>query len=56
MRFSAVISLNEEVFKFANKHMLAIAPAGKTNVTDSYIQIGGMFTERAKECGEAGCN
>lgn len=56
LRFSAVISLNEEVFKFANKHMLAIAPAGKTNVTDSYIQIGGMFTERAKECGEAGCN
>ena len=49
LRFNAIIYLNEEVFKFSNKHMLAIAPTGKTNVTDSFIQIGEMFAERAED-------
>ena len=49
LRFNALIHLNEEVFKFSNKHMLAIAPSGKMNVTDSYIQIGDMFAERAED-------
>ena len=52
LRFNAIVYLNEEVFKFSNKHMMAIAPTGKTNVTDSYVQIGGMFGERAKKEGE----
>ncbi len=52
LRFNAVIYLNEEVFKFSNKHMMAIAPTGKTNVTDSYVQIGGMFSERAQDVKE----
>ncbi len=47
--FSAVITFNEEVFKFLNKHVLVIGPT-RQNVTDSYTQIRDMFTERAAEC------
>ena len=32
--------------------MIAIGPMGQ-NVTDSYVQIGNMFTQEAAEC-EAG--
>ena len=42
----------EEFFMFKNKHMIAIGPMGQ-NVTDSYVQIGNMFTQEAAEC-EAG--
>ena len=31
--------------------MMAIGPVGQ-NVTDSYVQIGGMFTQPATECAE----
>ena len=51
LRFSAIITLNEEVFKFENKHILAISPTGQ-NVTDSYRQIEGMFAERAADCSD----
>ena len=47
LRFSAQIEFAEEVFDFNNKHMLAIAPKGRTNMTDSFIQIGEMFDEKA---------
>lgn len=52
LRFSAVISLAPEVYNFTNSHVLAIAPSGRRNVTDSYVQIQAMFGERAKDCAE----
>lgn len=52
LRFSAVITLNPEVFSFQNKHMLAVPPAGRHNVTDSYMQIQSIFAERAADCEE----
>jgi hypothetical protein len=50
LRFSAMIKLTPEVFKFGNKHMVAIGPTGRQNVTDSYIQVKKMFEERARDC------
>lgn len=52
LRFSATITLSPEVYKFTNKHMLAIAPSGRRNVTDSYVQIQAMFGKRAADCAE----
>lgn len=49
LRFTASIEIEPEVFKFENKHMMAISPDGQ-NVTDSYVQIEGMFEERAEDC------
>ncbi len=49
LRFSTSIVLNEEVFKYVNKHMRVIGPS-RQNVTDSYTQIRDMFTERARDC------
>jgi len=49
LRFEAAVTLNEEPLKFANKHVMAIGPNGQ-NVTDSYVQIEGMFGERAEDC------
>ena len=54
LRFSATIRLDEQLFFFKNKHVMAIGPSGQ-NVTDSYVQIEGMFDERAEDC-EAGDN
>ena len=58
LRFSAVISLSPEVYSFTNSHMLAIAPTGRRNVTDSYVQIQAMFGERARDCadGDTACS
>ena len=53
LRFSATIYMNPEVFLFSNKHMFAMAPTGRTNVTDSFVQSGNMFSERAMD-GEEG--
>lgn len=52
LRFVATISLNPEIYRFDNHHMIFSAPTGRSNVTDSYTQIKGMFTERAKDCDE----
>ena len=52
LRFSAVITIAPEVYNFSNSHVLAIAPSGRRNVTDSYVQIQAMFGERAKDCAE----
>ena len=52
LRFSAKISLAPEVYKFTNTHMLAVAPSGRRNVTDSYVQIQTMFSKRASDCKE----
>lgn len=52
LRFSATLILAPEVYQFDNSHMLAIAPSGRRNVTDSYVQIQAMFGERAADCQE----
>ncbi|MBQ1528146.1 hypothetical protein IIZ77_00675 [Candidatus Saccharibacteria bacterium] len=51
LMFSAVLHVNPEVFSFANKHMITIMPSGRQNVTDSFVQVGDMFTEKAKAVG-----
>lgn len=58
LRFSASISLAPEAYSFSNKHLLAIAPSGRHNVTDSYVQIQAMFGERAADCAadDTACN
>lgn len=58
LRFSAVITLNPEIYKFSNHHFLAFQPSGRYNVTDSYTQVQAMFGERAADCADddAACN
>ena len=58
LRFSAVISLAPAVYNFTNSHVLAIAPSGRRNVTDSYVQVQAMFGERARDCadGDTACS
>ncbi|MBR6505390.1 hypothetical protein IKT18_00910 [Candidatus Saccharibacteria bacterium] len=58
LRFSASITLNSEVFSATNHHLIAVAPLGRHNVTDSYVQIQNMFSERAADCepGDTACN
>lgn len=51
LRFTATLTLESEFFAFRDKHMMAIGPVGQ-NVTDSYVQIGNMFTQPATECAE----
>lgn len=57
LRFSSLITLNPEVFRATNHHMIAVAPLGRHNVTDSYVQIQNMFSERAADCepGDTAC-
>ena len=52
LRFSARIFFTPDVFNFNNHHMLALPPAGRRNVTDSYSQIQSMFAERASDCAQ----
>lgn len=52
LRFAATISFAPEVFQFNNTHMIAIAPSGQRNVTDSYVQVQSMFGQRAADCAE----
>ena len=47
--FSATIPISEDVFKFENKHVIAIGPTGRTNMTDSYQQFQNLFTEAATQ-------
>ena len=49
LKFTATANIAEEFFMFGNKHMIAIGPMGQ-NVTDSYLQIGNMFAQEAREC------
>ena len=57
LRFTSTITFDPAVFKFSNNHMLALAPSGRRNVTDSYVQIQAMFSERATDCavGDTSC-
>lgn len=50
LRFSAIIKINPEAYKFTNTHMMALAPSGRHNVTDSYVQVQAMFGKRADDC------
>lgn len=50
LRFAATIYIAPEAYKFDYSHLLAIAPSGHHNVTDSYVQIQNMFGERASDC------
>jgi len=59
LRFEAKMTLNSAVMDFNNKHMIAVAPSGMSNVTDSYIQIGSIFSEKAADLceeGDTSCN
>lgn len=49
LKFSATTTIDPNFYYFNNKHMIAIGPMGQ-NVTDSYVQIQGMFTQEAEEC------
>lgn len=51
LRFSATATFDDAFFRYANKHMIAIGPMGQ-NVTDSFVQIGGMFAQEAEPCAE----
>jgi len=48
LSFSASLTIAHSVFVSSNKHMMVVGPSRK-NVTDSYIQISGMFTEAAHD-------
>ncbi|MDO4742195.1 MAG: hypothetical protein Q4A79_02365 [Candidatus Saccharibacteria bacterium] len=52
LRFSATILIDMEFYDFSNHHLIALAPASRVNVTDSYVQIQNMFGRRAKDCAE----
>ena len=49
LKFTATTVVDPSFYLFRNKHM--IGPMGQ-NVTDSYVQIQGMFTQEATECDE----
>ncbi len=46
--FTTTVYVNMEIFKGANNHMQIIGPT-RMNVTDSYIQVRDMFTEKANK-------
>lgn len=58
LRFSASIVISPEAYRFDNFHMLAVAPSGRHNVTDSYVQVQAMFGAKAVDCaeGDTACN
>ncbi|MDO5451611.1 MAG: hypothetical protein Q4F56_00795, partial [Candidatus Saccharibacteria bacterium] len=58
LRFSAIIKIAPEAYQFSNSHVLAIAPSGRHNVTDSYVQVQAMFGARAADCpeGDTACS
>ncbi len=49
LKFSATMNVAKNFFEFQNKHMIAIGPMGQ-NVTDSFLQVGGMFAQEAEDC------
>ena len=57
LRFNATIYVNPEFYRFSNQHMTAIAPSNRVNVTDSFVQIQNMFSQRANDCqaGDTSC-
>lgn len=51
LTFSASLSLDPRVFKVGSKYMQIIGPS-RQNVTDSYVEVRDMFTEKAKSLDE----
>ncbi|MBQ9019892.1 hypothetical protein IJ096_01025 [Candidatus Saccharibacteria bacterium] len=51
LRFTASMVVNEDIFKFTNKHVMVIGPEAQ-DVTDSYQQLQGIFAEKASDCKE----
>jgi len=49
LRFTASITMNPDVFKYKNKHVMIIGPTGQ-NVTDSYLQLKDIFAAPATAC------
>ena len=58
LRFDASILIAPEAYRFDNYHMLAVAPSGRHNVTDSYVQVQAMFSQAANDCdaNDTACN
>lgn len=52
LSFSASLSYNPESMLYKNKHTTFIAPTGYINVTDSNIQMQGLFEKPAVDCKE----
>ncbi len=52
LRFNAIITLDPSVYSFTNKHLIALGPTTRYNVTDSYVQVQHMFNRRASDCAE----
>ena len=50
LRFEGEIVFSPEVFSYNNKHLVAIAPSGRANVTDSFVQVEQIFGEKAMDC------
>lgn len=50
LRFSASISINPDVYSFKINHVIAFGPDSDIIVTDSYVQIQNMFSQRATDC------
>ena len=51
LTFSASLNISKDVFLSSNKHMVVVGPT-RQNVTDSYIQIRGMFAQAAHDTEE----
>jgi len=50
LAFAAEITFETNFFAYKNKHMMAVAPTERVNVTDSYVQIQSLFAKRASDC------
>lgn len=50
LRFTATIKIDHNALLAKNKNMMMLAPTGYTNVTDSYMQVAGMFKQKANDC------
>ena len=51
LSFSAILDITPDVFLSGNKHMMIGSPSRQI-VTDSYLQVNGMFTENAHDTEE----
>ena len=50
LSFKGAISIDPAYYNMQNTHMMAVAPNGRFNVTDSYMQVQSMFVPPAEAC------
>ncbi len=50
LSFKGQIFVTPEYYRLQNTHMMAVAPSGRFNVTDSYMQIQSLFVPPAEAC------